>query len=94
MSKLIEIEYPANTEVYVMHNNKPVKTTIRAAQYTSASEIKDGKLIEAERISYSTQLAPNTALTSKQIGATEEGLKRKLFGSTATESGAESGENN
>jgi hypothetical protein len=94
MSKLIEIEFPATTEVFVLHNNKPVKTTIRAAQYSSTSESKGGKLIEAERISYSTQLAPNTALTSKQIGATEEELKLKLFGSSAADSGMPSEENN
>lgn len=87
MSKLIEIEFPATTEVYVLHNNKPVKTTIRAAQYSSTAETKSGKLAETERIAYSTQLAPNTALTSKQIGATEEDLKLKLFGLPADESG-------
>lgn len=94
MSKLIEIEFPATTEVFVLHNNKPVKTTIRAAQYSSTSESKNGKIIEAERITYSTQLSPNTALTSKQIGATEEDLKIKLFGSSAADSEMQSVDNN
>jgi len=87
MSKLIEIEFPATTEVFVLHNNKPVKTTIRAAQYSSTCESRDGKLTESERIVYSTQVSPNTALTSMLIGATEEDLKRKLFGQSADESG-------
>lgn len=79
-AKTVTIEFPGGTEVVVMHNNKPAKTSIRVASYTSSQE-KPGEP-PAERLVYSTMLDPNKALSGDQIGLTEEDLKRKMFGET------------
>jgi hypothetical protein len=79
MSKTIVIEFPAGTEVFVLHNNKPVSTIIRTAHYTNTLESKNEKTVEVDRTIYSTRLSPNVSLVSGQIGATEEELMKKLF---------------
>ena len=83
MSKTINIEYPAGTKVVVMKNNEPVSDVIRVVHYTNSIELRDGKHIENESITYGTLGNKLASLNENQIGKTNKELSAKLFGGSS-----------
>ena len=83
-------EFKAGQEVWIMRNNQPVQTRIRAVKYVEALEIskdgKTGKETESTNVScvYSTLAAPNNPIQGGKIGTTKDELVRKIFGSPET----------
>lgn len=91
MKKTVEIAFPAGTEVFVMHNNVPVQTKIRAVKYSESIEIvkaadtNDKTEHLKQSCTYSTVAGPNNPLTEAQIAETKEELIKKIFGAVQTD---------
>lgn len=83
----MELEFKAGQEVWIMKNNQPVQTRIRAVKYVESLEVsrdaKTGKETEAINTScvYGTMADVHNPVTSSKIGSTKEELLGKLFGS-------------
>ena len=88
--KPASIEYSAGQEVFIMKNNQPVATRIRAVKYVESLEAaKDPKTGEVtERINtscvYGTFADVHNPVTANNIGITKEDLLSKLFGTGET----------
>lgn len=81
----MQTEYKAGQAVYIMRNNQPVQTRIRAVKYVEALEVsRDGKTgEETESVNsscvYSTLLTPNDPLPGTMVGNSKEELLSKIF---------------
>jgi len=84
--KVVNVEFPAGTSVFILNGNQPVQTKVRAAQWTNSMNSKG---VESEKLVYSTVINPNLSLTSDQLAATKEELMNKVFGNNVAGAVAE-----
>lgn len=89
----MELEFKAGQEVWIMKNNQPLATKIRAVRYTETLELskdaKTGAVTENvnTNTAYGTFADPQKSCSADKIGSSKEELVSKIFGSTNAENG-------
>lgn len=92
--KTISVEFTPGDTCFVMINNVPTETRIRAYRCDGSLEVRKnekGETIETvvESVVYSTVARPNNPLPADKIGATNEELMKKIFRASSSNSGEE-----
>lgn len=89
----MNLEFKAGQEVWIMKNNQPVSTRVRAVKYIEALEVsrdaKTGKETDNINVTcvYGTFADLHKPCTADQMGNTREELLQKSFGKSANENG-------